>query len=139
MGSSNGLFRIFVAAVAGVIILLGLIYYSYVVTVGILTNHNDEEKKTAVFSLSEFEKKQQKKYDTGEAIFTANCLSCHGNLGVNGQNGRNFQIKEKDFNSVVNVVTNGGTKMPSFNSTLTEEEIAAVAKYITDIIEKLDE
>ncbi|MEO4053151.1 cytochrome c [Solibacillus sp. CAU 1738] len=141
MGSSKGLFRIFVAVVAGVIILLALIYYSYVVTDGILKNHNDEEKNTAVFSLSEFEAKQQKVYDLGESIFNANCLACHGNLGANGQNGPNLQLSEfaEKYNNVVDRVTNGGTSMPAFESVLSKEEIDAIAKYITEIIAKADE
>lgn len=140
MNSSNGLFRLFIATVVGVIVLLALIYYSYVVTVGILTNHNDDEKKTAVFSLSEFEKKQQKVYDMGESIFNGNCLVCHGNLGANGL-GPNLQISKvaEKYENVVVQVTNGGTTMPSFKSDLTKEEIDAVAKYISDIIAKQDE
>ena len=77
----------------------------------------------------------------GESIYTANCLACHGNLGANGHNGPNLQLSEfaKNYDNVVDRVTNGGTSMPPFESVLTKEEIDAVAQYITEIIAKLEE
>jgi len=34
-------------------------------------------------------------------------------------------------------IKNGGTSMPSFKDTLSEEEIQAVAAYVTEIISKI--
>lgn len=74
--------------------------------------------------------------DTGLAIYTANCLACHGDQGANGHNGPNLQTSKfaDEHENVVDRITNGGTSMPSFKDTLSQEEIEAVAKYVSEII-----
>jgi len=80
-------------------------------------------------------------YAEGVRIYAANCLSCHGDMGANGHNGPNLQLSEfaKNYDNVVGQIKNGGTTMPAFNNLLTEEEIAAIAKYINEVIVKADE
>ena len=74
--------------------------------------------------------------DKGLSIYTANCLACHGDQGANGHNGPNLQTSKfaDEYDNVVNRITNGGTSMPSFEDTLSSEEIEAVAKYVSEII-----
>ena len=74
--------------------------------------------------------------DEGLSIYTANCLACHGNQGANGHNGPNLQTSKfaDEHENVVDRITNGGTSMPSFKDTLSQEEIEAVAKYVSEII-----
>lgn len=74
--------------------------------------------------------------DKGLAIYTANCLACHGDQGANGHNGPNLQTSKfaDEHENVVDRITNGGTSMPSFKDTLSQEEIEAVAKYVSEII-----
>lgn len=80
-------------------------------------------------------------YELGLSVYEGSCIACHGNLGVNGHNGPNLQQSEfaEDYDNVVKQVTDGGTTMPAFSSTLSEEEIEAVAKYVNEIITKADE
>ncbi|WP_246027571.1 outer membrane protein assembly factor BamB family protein [Lysinibacillus antri] len=80
-------------------------------------------------------------YAAGASVYEGNCLSCHGNLGVNGHNGPNLQLSEfaEDYDNVVDRIKNGGTTMPAFADNLSEEEIEAVAKYVNELLTKLDE
>jgi mono/diheme cytochrome c family protein len=68
----------------------------------------------------------------GETVYSNNCLACHGREGINGHNGPNLQTSEvsKDYDQIIATVINGGTMMPSFKETLTEEQIQDVAAYI---------
>lgn len=74
--------------------------------------------------------------DKGLSIYTANCLACHGDQGANGHNGPNLQTSKfaDEYDNVVDRITNGGTSMPSFKDTLSQEEIEAIAKYVSGII-----
>ncbi|MFC4410923.1 PQQ-binding-like beta-propeller repeat protein [Chungangia koreensis] len=74
--------------------------------------------------------------DQGLAIYEANCLACHGEQGASGHNGPNLQDSPitPDKNAVIERIKNGGASMPSFEGTLSEEEIQAVADYVTDVL-----
>ncbi|MFC4410922.1 PQQ-binding-like beta-propeller repeat protein [Chungangia koreensis] len=75
----------------------------------------------------------------GLAIFEANCLACHGDQGTGGHNGPDLQksLITEDKDEVLERIKNGGASMPSFKDTLSEEEIEAVAAYVTKIISKI--
>lgn len=77
----------------------------------------------------------------GSSIYTANCLSCHGDMGANGHNGPNLQQSKfaENYGNVVERINNGGTTMPAFGDILSEEEIEAVAKYVNEVLTKADE
>lgn len=79
-------------------------------------------------------------YEDGLAVYTANCLACHGEQGINGHNGPNLHESTfaKSYDNVVDRVTNGSTTMPAFEDVLSKDEIAAVAKYISEVIAKDD-
>lgn len=74
--------------------------------------------------------------DQGLAIYEANCLACHGDQGASGHNGPNLQDSPitPDKNAVIDRIKKGGASMPAFEGTLSEEEIQAVADYVTDIL-----
>ncbi|RHW39303.1 quinonprotein alcohol dehydrogenase [Lysinibacillus yapensis] len=80
-------------------------------------------------------------YDLGFSVYEGNCLSCHGNMGENGHNGPNLQLSEfaESYANVIDRVKNGGTTMPAFEANLSEEEIAAVAKNVNEVLTKADE
>jgi cytochrome c551 len=66
----------------------------------------------------------------GAAVFADNCATCHGDDGGGGI-GPNLQgVGNRDF--VVTMVTNGGGGMPSFEGQLDDDEIEAVADYVTN-------
>jgi outer membrane protein assembly factor BamB len=70
----------------------------------------------------------------GEAVFTANCAACHtlAAAGASGSVGPNLDQSELDEAGIADQVTNGGGGMPAFGGRLSEDEIAAVAKYVVD-------
>ena len=68
----------------------------------------------------------------GEAVFTANCGSCHTleDAGTTGTVGPNLDESTLDVDAVVTQVENGGGGMPPFGGQLSEEEIANVAAFV---------
>jgi cbb3-type cytochrome c oxidase subunit III len=69
----------------------------------------------------------------GETIFTTNCGSCHtlADAGTTGNVGPNLDDAKPTRDKVVTQVTNGGGAMPSFKGTLDEQQIQAVADYVS--------
>jgi len=68
----------------------------------------------------------------GEAIFTENCASCHtlAAAGATGTIGPNLDESRPSRELAVDRVTNGQGAMPSFEGTLSPEQIEAVAEYV---------
>ncbi len=68
----------------------------------------------------------------GEAVFVANCGSCHTleEAGTSGTVGPNLDDSTLDLDGVVAQVTNGGGAMPPFGGQLSEEEIQHVAAFV---------
>lgn len=77
--------------------------------------------------------------DKGIALFESNCLACHGNLGTGGHNGPDLQTSKmtSDKNSVIDRIKNGGSSMPAFEGTLSDEQIEAIAEYVKTVIAPL--
>ncbi len=76
----------------------------------------------------------------GKAIFLENCAKCHGQNGEGAEKGISF-LKghavghpEEDFIKQVNFGEEG--EMPAFRDKLTADEIAAVVKYVRNVIQK---
>jgi quinohemoprotein ethanol dehydrogenase len=69
----------------------------------------------------------------GKAVFADNCATCHGSLGTGGNGGPDLTSfpSAKQVSVVTNQVRNGGGGMPSFKGTLTKQQIADVAAYVT--------
>jgi cbb3-type cytochrome c oxidase subunit III len=69
----------------------------------------------------------------GEAIFKANCASCHtlSAAGATGTVGPNLDQLKPSMSIVVHQVTNGGAIMPAFKGKLSAAQIQAVAKYVS--------
>ena len=68
----------------------------------------------------------------GKSIFTASCGSCHtlADAGTTGPVGPNLDQSRPPRALVVDRVTNGQGAMPAFKSSLSPEQIAAVAEYV---------
>lgn len=68
----------------------------------------------------------------GEAIFADNCAQCHilAAAGSSGTIGPNLDESRPSQNLAVDRVTNGQGAMPSFEGTLSPEQIQAVAEYV---------
>jgi len=69
----------------------------------------------------------------GKSIFTANCAACHtlADAGTDGTVGPNLDDAKPPKELVVDRVTNGRGQMPSFKDSLDQEQIQAVAEYVS--------
>ena len=74
----------------------------------------------------------------GKTIFTTNCGSCHtlADAGTSGNVGPNLDDVKPTSDKVVTQVTNGGGAMPSFKGTLDDDQIQAVADYVSSVAGK---
>ena len=68
----------------------------------------------------------------GKTVFLANCGSCHtlADAKTTGTVGPDLDSKKPDYRHATAQVTNGGSVMPSFKSSLSAQEIADVAAYV---------
>jgi cbb3-type cytochrome c oxidase subunit III len=71
--------------------------------------------------------------EDGKAIFTSNCASCHtlAAAGTSGTIGPNLDEAKPDEALVKERVTNGMGVMPSFKGKLSDAQIDAVAKFVS--------
>ena len=74
----------------------------------------------------------------GKAVFTGSsgCINCHtlGDAGATGTVGPNLDQAKPSADLVVDRVTNGSPAgMPSFKGSLTDQQIADVAAYISSV------
>jgi mono/diheme cytochrome c family protein len=69
--------------------------------------------------------------DTGEKIYKANCVMCHGAAGDKQFNGAsNLKLSQLANDEIIQVVTNGRKAMPKYGKALSKEEINALAEYL---------
>ena len=73
----------------------------------------------------------------GKAVFLgeAGCTTCHtlSDAGATGSVGPNLDAARPPYDKVVDRVTNGQGVMPSFEGTLSEQEIQDVAAYVSSV------
>jgi mono/diheme cytochrome c family protein len=69
----------------------------------------------------------------GEAVFKDNCGSCHtlAAAGTSGTTGPNLDDLQPDEATVEQQVENGGGGMPAFKGQLSDDQIKAVAAYVS--------
>jgi cytochrome c6 len=69
----------------------------------------------------------------GKSIFATSCGSCHtlSDAGTAGAVGPNLDEARPSRETVVDLVTNGRGAMPSFSDSLDQQQIDAVAKYVS--------
>jgi len=76
----------------------------------------------------------------GKQVFlsVAACGGCHtlADAGSSGNVGPNLDDAKPTYDKVVTQVTNGGGAMPPFKGTLTEQQIADVAAYVSSVAGK---
>lgn len=75
---------------------------------------------------------------TGRDIYSRSCKSCHGSSG-NGASGPSLNNEKFDksfptVSDIVDRVSEGRRRMPSFSSTLSEAQITAVARYVREVL-----
>jgi mono/diheme cytochrome c family protein len=71
----------------------------------------------------------------GKQIFTQNCAGCHtlSDAGASGQVGPNLDDAKPDEQAVQGKVKAGGGGMPAFEGILQDDEITAVAQYVSSV------
>jgi len=73
----------------------------------------------------------------GKEVFLgpSGCGNCHtlADAGMAGAVGPNFDETKPSYELVVDRVTNGKGQMPSFSSSLSEQQIADVAAYVSSV------
>ena len=76
----------------------------------------------------------QKQASDGKTIFTDKCGGCHtlAAAGTSGTIGPNLDQLKPDLRAAIEQVTNGGGGMPAFKDQLSEKQIEAVAKYVSE-------
>jgi mono/diheme cytochrome c family protein len=69
-----------------------------------------------------------------KALFTSNCASCHvfADAGSTGTIGPNLDQSSLDVAAIEEQIRTGGGGMPPFEGSLTDEQIAALAKYLAE-------
>lgn len=75
----------------------------------------------------------------GKQLFSsAGCISCHtlADAGASGRIGPNLDEDQPSRDVVIDVVTNGDGRMPSFKDNLSTAEIEAVADYVSSVAGK---
>jgi mono/diheme cytochrome c family protein len=72
--------------------------------------------------------------DGAKVFASAGCGGCHtlGAAGSNGSVGPNLDDLKPDFAAVQQQVENGGGGMPAFGGDLSQQEIDAVARYVSE-------
>jgi cytochrome c553 len=71
----------------------------------------------------------------GKEVFLANCGTCHtlADAGTTGNVGPNLDDSQPPEELVVDRVTNGQGQMPPFSGSLSEQQIADVAAYVSSV------
>jgi cytochrome c6 len=73
---------------------------------------------------------------TGKEIFMSKgCAGCHtlADAGAKGTMAPNLDEEKPPLEEIIELVTNGDGKMPSYKDRLTAEEIETVAKYVAEV------
>jgi mono/diheme cytochrome c family protein len=71
----------------------------------------------------------------GKEVFIAKCGTCHtlSDAGTTGSIGPNLDDSQPPESLVVDRVTNGAGQMPPFKDSLSEQQIADVAAYVSSV------
>jgi quinohemoprotein ethanol dehydrogenase len=72
--------------------------------------------------------------ETAAELFSTNCSACHGPEGEGGHNGPSLQraALSGNLDAVVRQIREGSGPMPPFGDKLTDAQIGALARYVTE-------
>ena len=76
---------------------------------------------------------------SGEQLFAANCAECHGAKGEGAKKGipliSGHALAHSEEEYVQQVVSGKANKMPAFREKFTDDQIAAIVKYVRTVIQ----
>jgi cytochrome c553 len=64
-------------------------------------------------------------------LFATRCAACHLGKGLQRGDGPALAETSKDFEQIIERINKGKTPMPAFAGAMKEEEIKALARYVT--------
>jgi mono/diheme cytochrome c family protein len=71
---------------------------------------------------------------SGQALFTTNCVSCHGSDAKSGTAHENTpQTAASETAFAIQLILSGKESMPSFSSTLSDQQIADILAYLKSL------
>jgi len=104
------------------------------------TTETTETTQTTETTTTETTQAAQGDPVAGKQVFLGSsaCGGCHtlADAGSSGNVGPNLDDAKPTYDKVVTQVTNGGGVMPPFKGTLTEQQIADVAAYVSSVAGK---
>jgi cytochrome c553 len=104
------------------------------------TTETTETTQTTATTTTETTPAAQGDPVAGKQVFlgSAACGGCHtlADAGSSGNVGPNLDDAKPTYDKVLTQVTNGGGVMPPFKGTLTEQQIADVAAYVSSVAGK---
>ncbi len=74
----------------------------------------------------------------GRDVYSGSCQQCHGSAGEGGAgprlNGRDLDEDYPQLTDLIEIISGGRERMPSFSSSLSEASITAVARYVREVL-----
>ncbi len=77
---------------------------------------------------------RQADLESGEAMYKAACVYCHGNTGEGGEGGGAQLTNRLSIGDIMNVLGNGRNVMPNFSPVMSNEQMHDVASYLADVL-----
>ncbi len=67
----------------------------------------------------------------GKALYSAQCMVCHGEDGTAGLSGaKNLKVSQKNDNEIAQIIITGKNTMPKIKPALNEQELKALVSYV---------
>ncbi len=74
----------------------------------------------------------------GQALYSQNCVFCHGRRGEGGHNGMPLEgLADFPTNYVSRIISSGQNNMPSFQGLLAPTEIRAIAEHVRTLNQEI--
>ena len=69
----------------------------------------------------------------GSALFAQDCAGCHGDKGAGGRRAPKLAGRNVPTDKASQIISDGKGRMPPFKSRLSQDQVGAIAKYVTTL------